>query len=254
MFEVQSLAAQEQEGLQKREALTARLNELEARERAGQEQVAALTAGTGKSPPGARRGEHGVDRKQGRPRVGRAARVVVPAAARRAGAAHPRTHAGRRAAQARMFLVHLRARSRRESEIQESRGQIERLQHEREQVSAQTAELIGRKNSQDGEISTREENLRAQRSRLTELQNSRGAVEVELAQKNMSRAEPARESAAEISPQPRRHPQRVHHHHLRRRRPGQGRDAHARTDGRQPARRPIGIPSQQQVEALQTEA
>jgi hypothetical protein len=37
VFEVQSLAAQEQEGLQKREALTARLNELEARERAAQE-------------------------------------------------------------------------------------------------------------------------------------------------------------------------------------------------------------------------
>ncbi|HZF01957.1 MAG TPA: chromosome segregation protein SMC, partial [Methylomirabilota bacterium] len=44
VFEVQSLAAQEQEGLQKREALTARLNELEARERAGQEQVVTLTA------------------------------------------------------------------------------------------------------------------------------------------------------------------------------------------------------------------
>ena len=73
-----------------------------------------------------------------------------------------------------------------QTEIQESRAQIERLQHEREQVSAQTAELIGRKNSQDGEISARDENLRSQRSRLTELQNQRGALEVELAQKNMS--------------------------------------------------------------------
>ena len=60
------------------------------------------------------------------------------------------------------------------------------MQHEREQVSAQTAELVGQKNSQELEISTREENLRGQRNRLTELQNSRGAVEVELAQKNMS--------------------------------------------------------------------
>src|SRR5208283_2029437 len=41
---VQSLAAQEQEGSQKRSALTAQLNELEARERAGQEKVSALTA------------------------------------------------------------------------------------------------------------------------------------------------------------------------------------------------------------------
>ena len=44
VFEIQSLAAQEQEGLQKRDALAAQSSELEARERAGQEQVAALTA------------------------------------------------------------------------------------------------------------------------------------------------------------------------------------------------------------------
>ena len=43
VFEVESLAAQEAEGLQKRVALAARLNELEARERATQEQVVALT-------------------------------------------------------------------------------------------------------------------------------------------------------------------------------------------------------------------
>jgi len=72
------------------------------------------------------------------------------------------------------------------SEIQDSRAQIERLAHERSQVSAQTAELAGRKNTQDAEISTREENLRSQRGRLTELQNQRGGLEVELAQKNMS--------------------------------------------------------------------
>ena len=70
--------------------------------------------------------------------------------------------------------------------MQDSRSQIERLRHEREQVSAQTAELIGRKDAQEEEISTREENLRSHRSRLTELQNQRGGLEVELAQKNMS--------------------------------------------------------------------
>ena len=44
VFEVQSLAAQEQEGLQKRGALTAQLEKFEASERGAQEQVAALTA------------------------------------------------------------------------------------------------------------------------------------------------------------------------------------------------------------------
>ncbi|MGA2854079.1 MAG: chromosome segregation protein SMC, partial [Verrucomicrobiota bacterium] len=43
IFEIQSLAAQEQEGSQKRSALAAQLAELESRERAGQEKVAALT-------------------------------------------------------------------------------------------------------------------------------------------------------------------------------------------------------------------
>ncbi len=44
VFEIQSLAAHEQEGWEKRNALAAQLSELEARERAGQEKVAALTA------------------------------------------------------------------------------------------------------------------------------------------------------------------------------------------------------------------
>ncbi|MEI9865589.1 MAG: hypothetical protein WDN00_13780 [Limisphaerales bacterium] len=43
-----------------------------------------------------------------------------------------------------MFLLCL-AQGIAESEIQIARGQIERLQHEREQVSAQTAELVARK-------------------------------------------------------------------------------------------------------------
>ena len=72
-----------------------------------------------------------------------------------------------------------------ESEIQESRGQIERLVHDRKQVTSQIAELTGRENSQAMEISAREENLRGQRSRLTELQNQRGIIDVELAQENM---------------------------------------------------------------------
>jgi len=71
-------------------------------------------------------------------------------------------------------------------EIQQSRSHIERLQHDREQVSGQTAELLGQKGSQEAEIATREETLRSNRGRLTDLQNQRGAFEVELAQKNMS--------------------------------------------------------------------
>jgi len=73
-----------------------------------------------------------------------------------------------------------------ESEILQSQAQIEKLQHAREQVSVQTADTIGRKNSQEAEIAQRDETLRAQRSRLTELQSQRGQLEIELAQRNMS--------------------------------------------------------------------
>jgi len=73
-----------------------------------------------------------------------------------------------------------------ESEIQDSRSQIGRLQHERDQVNAQTAELLARKQSQEADVTTREDNLRGQRSRLTQLQEQRGALDVELAQKSMS--------------------------------------------------------------------
>jgi chromosome segregation protein len=73
-----------------------------------------------------------------------------------------------------------------ESEIQTSRSQIEKLQHEREQVNAQAAELLGRKQAQETDIADREEGLRDQRRRLTDLQQQRGAIDVELAQKEMA--------------------------------------------------------------------
>jgi chromosome segregation protein len=185
VFEVQSLAAQEQEGLQKREALTARLNELEARERASQEQVAALT--TELENLRLQRDEANAALTESK--VALAADEQLAASFRQ-----QRVALEQRIRELTQVVEQRRnecssfvsRKEQAESEIQEARGQIERLQHEREQVSAQTAELIGRKNSQDGEISTREDNLRSQRSRLTELQNQRGAVEVELAQKNMS--------------------------------------------------------------------
>jgi chromosome segregation protein len=60
------------------------------------------------------------------------------------------------------------------------------LAHDRAQVSEQTAELTGRKSDQEAGIAAREENLRSRRNRLTELQNQRSALEIELAQKNMS--------------------------------------------------------------------
>ena len=185
MFEVQSLAAQEEEGSQKREALALRLNELEARERAGQEAVVALTTEL-------------ENLRQQRDAANAAlteSKVALASDEQLASSFKLQLTSLEQRIRELTQIVELRKnecssfivrQEQAQTEIQEARGQIERLQHEREQVSAQTTELIGRKNSQDDEISAREETLRGQRSRLTELQNSRGAVEVELAQKNMS--------------------------------------------------------------------
>ena len=73
-----------------------------------------------------------------------------------------------------------------ETEAQESRRQIERLHGEREVVSKQTAELQGQKTTQESDIAFREEALREQRKQHTDLQQHRGQLDVELAQKNMA--------------------------------------------------------------------
>lgn len=73
-----------------------------------------------------------------------------------------------------------------ESEIQESRGLMDGLRDDREQVNAQLAEGTARKQAQEEELTAREEGLREQRRYLTGLQERRGALEVELAQKNMA--------------------------------------------------------------------
>jgi chromosome segregation protein len=71
-------------------------------------------------------------------------------------------------------------------EIVESRGRIEALQHEREQVSTQTADLLGERDAQAANISGREETLRERRRRLEQCQQQRGTIEVEIAQREMS--------------------------------------------------------------------
>jgi len=185
VFEVESLAGQEREGMQKREALSARLNDLETRERAAQEQVAALTT------------ELENLRMQRDAAHAALTESKVALASDEQLASSFRQQRGSLELSIRELGQLVEARrnecssfvSRKEqaqSEIQDSQVKIERLQHEREQVNAQTAELIGLKNSQDGEIAGRDEALRSQRSRLMELQNQRSGLDVELAQKNMS--------------------------------------------------------------------
>ena len=185
VFEVQSLAAQEQEGSQKRSALAARLNELEARERAGQEQVAALTA----ELENLRQQRDTANGALTESKVALAAEEQLLASFRQ-----QQQSLEQRICELTQMVEQRRnevssfigRKEQAESEIQDSRSQIGRLQHEREQVNTQTAELLARKQSQEGDVVAREENLSERRRQLTQLQEQRGALDVELAQKNMS--------------------------------------------------------------------
>jgi len=185
VFEIQSLAAQEQEGSQKRSMLTTQLNELEARERAGQEKVVALTAQL-ESLRQQRDAAHAALTES---KVALAAEEQLLVSFRQQQQSLEQrirelTQAGElRRTEVSSFIGR---KEQAESEIQDSRSQIERLQHEREQVNAQAAELAAQKQAQEADVTAREEKLREQRRQLTQLQEQRGALEVELAQKHMS--------------------------------------------------------------------
>ena len=185
VFEVQSLAAQEQEGLQKRNALTAQLEKFETSERAAQEQVAALTA----ELENLRQQRDTANTALTESKIALASDEQLAASFRQ-----QQQSLEQRIRELTQVIEQRKSEcssfiSRKEqakSEILESRSQIEKISHERERVNAQAAELLAQKNSQEAEIAARDESLRSQRGRLAELQNQRGGIEVELAQKNMS--------------------------------------------------------------------
>ncbi len=73
-----------------------------------------------------------------------------------------------------------------ERENAESRQKIEGLQHQREQVNAQITAMLEQKAAKEGEILSADAGLRLQRQTLNTLQQQRGGIEVEVAQKEMA--------------------------------------------------------------------
>ncbi len=185
VYEVQSLAAQEKEGLEKRAVLAARAGDCETRESSSQTQVADLTTLLEQ-----------LRQQRDAANLGLTESKVALATQEQMGSSYQQQKQAleQRIRELAQVIEQRRTelssfvgrKEQAESEIQESRGRIEKLQHEREVVNAGTAELVSQKQAQDGEISRREESLRDERRRLTELQEKRGSIEVELAQKNMA--------------------------------------------------------------------
>jgi chromosome segregation protein len=185
VFEIQSLGAHEQEGLQKRNALAAQLNELETCERTNQENVAAFIT----ELENLRQQRDAANTTLTESKVAFAAEEQLTASFRQQQQAlEQRIRELTQTTEQRRNEVSsfIGRKEQAESEIQDSRAQTVRLQHEREQVNGQTAGLLGQKSSQETEITTRDENLHEQRRQLTQWQEQRGAVEIELAQKNMT--------------------------------------------------------------------
>jgi len=185
VYEVQSLAAQEQEGLRKRADLAAKAASLESREAQGQAQVGSLTAVL----EGLRVQRDAANTVLTESKVSLATEEQMSASfQQQQQSLEQRIHElaqviEQRRSELSSFVTR---KEQAESEIQQSRGQIETLQHDREQVNGQTAELLSQKQSQEAEVSGGEENLREQRRHLTELQQQRSTIEIELAQRNMS--------------------------------------------------------------------
>ena len=185
IYEIQSLAAQEKEGLAKRAELASRADESAAREQTCQRSVTELTATL-------------ENNRLQRDAAGAAlteSKVALATEEQMSASFRQQLQAlSQRVRELAQIIEQRRSevsgfisrKEQAESEIQESRGNIERLSHDREQVNAQIAELVGQKQSQEAGVSTRDEALREHRRRLTQLQEQRGAIDVELAQKNMA--------------------------------------------------------------------
>ena len=185
VYEIQSLAAQDNEGKQKRAELSSRADELALREQSCQRQVADLTSGL----DGLRQQRDAANAALTESTVALATEEQLCASFRQQQQAieeRIRELAqllGQRRAEVSGFVTR---KGQAGTEIELSRRQIEKLALDREEVSAQIADLLGRKQSQEQDVTTRDESLREQRRRLTQLQEQRSGIDVELAQKNMS--------------------------------------------------------------------
>jgi chromosome segregation protein len=183
--EFDRLTTQEAAGTQKREALAAQIGELEMRERALQQQVNELNAGVEEL----RQNRDAANATLTETKVTLATEEQLVNSFR--GQKNPLEQRIRElthvAEQRRNEIASFLSRkTQAESEIADSQQKIESLQHEREQINTQAAELVTQREAQESDISMREEALRDQRRRLTETQQQRGGLEVELAQKNMA--------------------------------------------------------------------
>lgn len=185
VYEITSLADQEQEGGDKRGGLAFQIDEIELREKKARDKVDELTEVIE---------QFRTDRDQAHQAL---TEIKVDFAAeeqlngslkRQQGPLQIRideltTLIERRRSEAGSFLSR---KADAENEIANARSEIERVNHDRQQIGVQVGELLGRKEGEERGITQRENGLRGDRDRLNGLQEKRSALDVELAQKEMT--------------------------------------------------------------------
>jgi len=184
-YEAKRLAAQEEEGLNKRNGLVVQINDFEGREQLLQAQVAEFNT----TLETLRQQRDQATASLNETKVALATDEQLCSSFRQQERALQHrlqevTHLlQQRRSEVESFVTR---RGQFENEIAESRQHIESLTHDREQVNTELAQLQAEKEAQDSTVVEREEDLRGQRRRQSELQQQRSALEIELAQKNMS--------------------------------------------------------------------
>jgi chromosome segregation protein len=184
-YEIGSLAAQEQEGAAKRRNLAAQAAALDEREQQAQ---AALSEGSA-ALENLRQQREAANVVLTETKVALATEEQL-----RASFASQKRPLEQRLAELKLLVEQRRSEiqsflernSQAEAEVSESRQKIEAAARKREQVNALIAELLEQKRAEEEEIARADDALRGQRRSLTDLQEQRGTLEVELAQKNMA--------------------------------------------------------------------
>lgn len=184
VYEIQSVAAQDQEALARRTGLSDQLRDLESRDRALQERSKDINSGL----ENLRQRRDAAHAELTETKVALAAEEQLCASLRQ-----QEESLQNRLKELIQLVAQQRAdaadfvqrRIQCESAIDDSRRKIEALQRERAGSDARLAELQSEKQAQEEFITTQEEDLRGRRRRLAELQEQRGALDVELAQKRM---------------------------------------------------------------------
>jgi chromosome segregation protein len=185
VYEIQSLAEQEQEVAQQRAVLGTQISQLESRDLALQQQASEASAAL----ENLREQRDAANSALTEVKVALASEEQLSASFRQ-----QHQSLEHRLQELAQLLENRRSetasfvtrRAQFESEIEQAGRRIDSLQQDRGLVNARLGDLTGQKEVQEQQIATREEDLREKRRAQSELQQRRGGLEVELAQKQMA--------------------------------------------------------------------